>query len=103
MLEFQTDSKSGLYQKIQRGKSYAELASLGNTESLGGVIWKRKLIQTREIRRKLSEKYLKSRDEELKELKEKFGHFKKEIVDISLFTFITANLLNNVSLYLFSI
>ena len=35
----------------------------------------------REIRRKLSEKYLKSRDEELKELKEKFGHFKKEKVD----------------------
>jgi len=35
-----------------------------------------KLMQ--EIRRKLSEKYLKSRDEELKELKGKFGHLKKE-------------------------
>lgn len=34
----------------------------------------------REIRTKLAEKYLKSRDEELKELKEKFGHLKKEKV-----------------------
>lgn len=32
----------------------------------------------RETRERLSEKYLKSRDEELKELKEKFGHLKKE-------------------------
>lgn len=35
----------------------------------------------REIRRKLAEKYLNSRDEELTELKEKFGHLKKEKVD----------------------
>lgn len=31
----------------------------------------------RDIRTKLAEKYLKSRDEELMELKKKFGHLKK--------------------------
>jgi len=32
----------------------------------------------REIRTKLSEDYSKSRDKELRELKEKFGHLKKK-------------------------
>lgn len=32
--------KSGPYQKIQCGKSYARVSSLGNTESIGGAIWK---------------------------------------------------------------
>lgn len=32
----------------------------------------------REIRAKLSEDYLKSRDKELRELKEKYGHLKKK-------------------------
>ena len=32
----------------------------------------------RETRKKLSEKYHTSREEELKELKEKFGHLKKK-------------------------
>lgn len=34
----------------------------------------------REIRLKLAEKYLKARDKELQELKEKFGHLKKKKV-----------------------
>lgn len=34
----------------------------------------------REIRLKIGEKYLKSRDDELKELKEKFGHLRKKKV-----------------------
>ncbi len=32
----------------------------------------------REIRLKLGEKYLKARDKELQELKERFGHLKKK-------------------------
>lgn len=32
----------------------------------------------REIRTRLAEKYIESRTEELKELKKKFGHLKKE-------------------------
>lgn len=36
----------------------------------------------REIRLKLGEKYLKSREDELKELKQKFGYLKKEKVGI---------------------
>jgi hypothetical protein len=38
----------------------------------------------REIRLQLSEKYLKARDVELRELKEKFSHFKKEKVNSRL-------------------
>lgn len=38
----------------------------------------------REIRLKLGEKYLKSRSKELQELKEKFGHLKKEKVSTHL-------------------
>jgi hypothetical protein len=34
----------------------------------------------REVRLKLGEKYLKSREDELRELKQKFGHLKKEKV-----------------------
>lgn len=34
-------------------------------------------VALREIRLSLSEKYLKSRDEELKELRDKFGHLRK--------------------------